>query len=478
MGENLFVNSGLVDMYAKCSSIRQARAIFDSMSCKDVVSWNVILTAYFTNGDYGEALKLFNQMKVAVIGKNPATYNAMIGGCAQHGLNELSFQLLAQMQASGFKPNQITITSILPACTNLENIRLGKEIHGYSIRHRMVEDIALATALLFMYAKCGDLEVAKRMFDDMPRKDTVAWNTMILASSMHGLGKQALFLFHQMMDSGAKPNKVTFTGVLSGCSHSKLVDQGLTIFKSMSQDHKIEPDADHYSCMVDTLGRAGRLKEAYEFIKKMPMKPATGAWGALLGSCRVYKNVELGRIAAEHLFEIEPSNPGNYILLSNILFAVGLWDDASKIRKLMKERGITKVPGCSWIQVKDRVHTFVSGDKRNAQSDEIYQFLDAVRKKMRHAGYMPDINFALQDVDQEEKEEGLSSHSEKLAVAFGILNLNGASSVRVFKNLRICGDCHNFIKFMTEMVGVQIVVRDSMRFHHFSDGSCSCHGFW
>ncbi|XXG81276.1 hypothetical protein AAC387_Pa09g1951 [Persea americana] len=477
-GENVFVSSGLVDMYAKCSSIRQARMVFDSMTRRDIVSWNVILTTYFSNGDCEEALKLFDSMKGEGISANPASYNAMIGGCIHNGLNERALELLAQMQGLGFKPNQITITSVLPACANLESLRGGMEIHGYGIRHWFVEDIIVATALLLMYAKCGNLEGARRIFDYMPRKDTVAWNTMILANSMHGHGEEALSLFREMIDLDVKPNSVTFTGVLSGCSHSRLVDESLASFNSMSRDHGMKPDADHYSCIVDVLGRAGRLIEAYEFIQKMPVEPSAGAWGALLGSCRVYKNVELGRIAANHLFEIEPDNPGNYILLSNIFVNAELWDDASKIRKMMRDRGITKTPGCSWIQVKDRVYTFVAGDKKTAQSDKIYRFLDELSEKLRLAGYIPDFDFALQDVDQEEKEEGLGGHSEKLAVAFGIMNLNKGSSIRVFKNLRICGDCHNFFKFTAKIVGVQIMVRDSMRFHHFRDGFCSCNDFW
>ncbi|XP_058081429.1 pentatricopeptide repeat-containing protein At1g20230-like [Magnolia sinica] len=478
MGDNVFVNSGLVDMYAKCLSTWQARNVFDNMPQRDVVAWNVILTTYFSNGDWNEACKLFDQMKIEGAKVNSASWNAMITGCTQNGLNEQAFELLARMQDSGFKPNQFTIASVMPACTSLESLRGGKEIHGYSFRHCFMEDVVIATALVFMYAKCGDLGISRRTFDRMPRKDTVAWNTMILANSMHGHGVKALSLFRGMIGSDIRPNSVTFTGVLSGCSHSRLVDEGHAIFNSMSRDHGVEPNEDHCSCMVDVFSRAGRLEEAYGFIQKMPLEPTAGAWGALLGACRVYKNVELGAIAAKRLFDIEPDNPGNYILLSNIFVAAKLPDDASMVRKLMRDRGIMKMPGCSWIQVKDKVYTFTAGDKRSAQSDEIYGFLDELGEKMRLMGYVPNTGFALQDVDEEEKEEGLISHSERLAVAFGILNSNGGLTIRVFKNLRICGDCHNAIKFIAKIVGMQIIVRDTMRFHHFRDGSCSCHDFW
>ncbi|KAA8531780.1 hypothetical protein F0562_006503 [Nyssa sinensis] len=461
---NLFVSSALINLYASCLSIRQAQLVFENMSQRDIVSWNVIITAYFSNGECEKALHVFHRMRTEGVKLNYASWNAVIAGCMQNGQTKQALVIFGEMQDSGFKPNQITITSVLPGCTNLESLRGGKEIHGYIFRHWFYEDITAATALVFMYAKCGELELSRRVFNMIPRRDTVAWNTMIIANSMHGNGEEALSLFRKMLSLGIKPNPVTFTGVMSGCSHSQLVDEGLSVFYSMSRDYMIEPDAEHYSCMVDVLSRAGRLEEAYQFIQEMPLKPTAGAWGALLGACRVYKNVDLGRIAANRLFEIEPDNPGNYVLLSNILVTAKLWGEASVIRKLMRDRGITKIPGCSWVQVRNRVHTFVVGDKSNDQSNEIYRFLDDMGEKMRLAGYKPNTEFVLQDVDHEEKEDVLCNHSEKLAVAFGILNLNGELSVRVFKNLRICGDCHNAIKFMAKIVGVQIIVRDSLRY--------------
>lgn len=475
---NVFVSSALVNMYASCLSLKQAQLVFDNMSRRDAVSWNVILTAYFLNQECEKGLALFYRMRNEGVKLNHASWNAVIGGCVHNGQNELALDVLGQMQNSGFKPNQITITSVLPAFTNLESLRAGKESHGYIFRHWFIEDIMTATALVFLYAKCGDLDLSRRVFNMMPRRDTIAWNTMIVANAMHGNGEEVLMLFHKMLDLGIKPNSVTFTGVLSGCSHSQLVDEGLLIFQSMSSKYSVEPNKDHYSCMVDVLSRAGRLKEAYMFIQKMPIEPTPGAWGALLAACKVYKNVELGRIAASWLFEIEPDNPGNYVSLYNVLVTAKMWVEASKTRKMMRDRGIAKTPGCSWVQVKNRVYSFVVGDKSNEQNDVIYKFLDDMGEKMRLAGYQPNTDFVLQDVDQHEKIESLCCHSEKLAVAFGILNSNGKSPIRVFKNLRICGDCHSAIKLMAKIVDVQIIVRDSLRFHHFKDGYCSCHDFW
>nr|GMC66052.1 pentatricopeptide repeat-containing protein At1g20230-like [Ipomoea batatas] len=480
MEDNVFVSSALVDMYASCSSIKKAELVFLNMPSpgRDVVLWNVVLSAYFSHGECEKALRMFDHMRNELVKLNHDSWNAVIGGCAQSGRTEQALELLAEMQHSGTKPNLITINSVLPACTHLESLRAGKEIHGFVFRHGFSMDTTVATALLFLYAKCGALELSSRVFNLIPTKDTVAWNTMIFANSMHGNGEEALFLFNEMLSSGLQPNAMTFTAVLSGCSHSQLVDEGLLIFHSMTKDHGVEPEAEHYSCVVDVLSRAGCLEEAYRFIQEMPIEPSASAWGALLAACKVYNNVDLGRIAANQLFEVEPQNPGNYVMLSNIFEASKLREEASKTRELMRARGITKLPGCSWLQVKNKTYSFVAGDKSNAQSDEIYKFLDEICEQMRVAGLLPNTDFVLQDLDTEEKEYSLCNHSEKLAVAFGILNLNGASTLTVFKNLRICGDCHNVIKFIAKTVGVRIIVRDSLRFHHFKDGLCSCKDFW
>ncbi|GJZ44373.1 pentatricopeptide repeat-containing protein [Tanacetum coccineum] len=442
------------------------------------VSYNVMISAYFENGEAVKALAIFGRMKSEGLRLNYASWNAVICGSLQAGQTQQALELLAEMQKAGFSPNQITLTAVLTACTNLESLRGGKEIHGYIYRHCFLDDTTALTALVFMYAKCGKLEFSRKVFEMMSKRDTVAWNTMIIANSMHGNGEESLVLFTEMLKSGAKPNAVTFTGVLSGCSHSRLVDEGLSIFNSMRRVHMIEPDAEHHSCIVDVLSRAGRLEEAYRFIQDMVIEPTASAWGALLGACRVYKNVDMARIAAKRLFEIEPHNPGNYVLLSNILVNAKLWGEASETRKIMKDKGIKKEPGCSWVRVKNKVHTFVVADKSNEHSIAIYKFLSDMSEKMRQAGYLPDTEFVLQDLDSEEKVDTLCNHCEKLAVAFGLLNLNGESSITVFKNLRICGDCHNAIKFMAKIVGVTIVVRDALRFHHFKDGHCSCKDFW
>lgn len=473
MGENQYVSSALVDMYSSCSSIKDAELVFIDMPQPDIVSWNVIISAYFLNGETEKALGTFQHMRNRGVKLDSVSWNSVISGCADNGKAKEALEFLREMQLQRCKPNQITVTSALAACTVLEAWRGGDEIHAFITRHYFMEEMEVSTALILLYAKSGDLETSTQIFNRMPYRDTIAWNTIIIANSMHGRGDKAISFFNEMVSSGVKPNSVTFTGVLSGCSHSKMVDEGLSIFHSI-----VEPDEEHYSCMVDVLSRGGCLVEAYDFIQKMPTEPSAAAWGALLGGCRVYKNVELGKIAAKRLFEIERDNPGNYVLLFNILVTAKLWEEASEVRRLMRDRGIRKLPGCSWIRVNNRVHTFVVGDKNSDRSRELYKFLDEVRAKMKLEGFYPKTEFVLQDLDGEEEEDSLCNHSEKLAVAFGILNLRGESCIRVYKNLRICGDCHNTIKFMAKSIGIQIIVRDSLRFHHFREGLCSCRDFW
>jgi len=297
----------------------------------------------------------------------------------ENGQTEEAVEMLRKMQSMRFIPNQITISSFLPACSILESLRMGKEVYCYVFRHWLVWDLTTLTAVVYMYAKCGDLNLSRNVFGMMHRKDVVTWNTMIIANAMHGNGKEVLLLFESMLQSGMSSNSVTFTGVLFGCSHSRLVEEGLQIFNSMGRDHQVEPDDNHYACMVDVFSRAGRLDEAYEFIQRMPMEPTASAWGAVVGACRVYKNVELAKVSASKLFEIEPNNPGNYVSLFNILITAKLWSEASKTKILMKERGITKTPGCRLLQMGNRVYTFVVGDKNNTESDKIYDFFGRVR---------------------------------------------------------------------------------------------------
>eukprot|EP01018_Ginkgo_biloba_P023512 Gb_17382 [translate_table: standard] len=440
---DVLVSNALIATYAKCYSVEIARQVFDMMIERNSVSWTAMIAGYVQQKHGIAALDLFRQMPLA-----------------------------------GVKPDSVTIASVLPACAQLAALQHGKEIHGYTVRSEFQSGIYASSSLIDMYAKCGRIEVARQVFNKMFERNVVSWNAMIAGYGMHGNGEDAIALFHQMQQEGMKPDHITFVAVLSACSHSGLMDEGWRYFDCMSQEFHITPRVEHYSCMVDLLGRSGLLDEALDFIEKMPLQPHAGVWGALLGACRIHCNIELGEGVAEHLLELEPQNSGVYVLLSNIYAAADRWEDAAKMRTLMKDRGLKKMPGCSWIEVKNRVHTFVVGDRSHAQSDEIYAVLESLAVQMKAAGYEPDTNFVLHDVGEEEKEDILYSHSEKLAIAFGLISTYPGTPIQITKNLRVCGDCHNATKFISKIVGREIVVRDKNRFHHFKNGICSCGDYW
>lgn len=277
----------------------------------------------------------------------------------------------------------------------------GKQVHACIINSGFVSDVVLGSALVDMYAKCGSIKEARQVFDFIPLRDVVLWTVIVTAYGKHGFGKEVLQLFEEMKQSGLKPDDVTFLAVLIACSHSGLVSEGWHYFNTMTRDHCIPPRAGHYACMVDLLGRAGCLDEAYDFIKKMPFKPNVTVWGALLGACQAHGNMELGKVAAEHLFELDPQNAGNYVMLSNIYATAGKWGDMLKLRKAMKDRGIKKEPGCSWIEVKSRVHVFPVGDRSHPQIQEIYAMLQKLAGQMKEAGYLPQTNFILNGIEEQ-----------------------------------------------------------------------------
>ncbi|XP_057820377.2 pentatricopeptide repeat-containing protein At3g12770 [Cryptomeria japonica] len=438
-----FVQNSLIDMYAKCGNVDSARQLFDRMSNRNTISWT-----------------------------------AMIGGYSHSGLPSEAMALFRQMQIVAVKPNTVTMVNVLLSSTRFAALHQGKQIHGYIIKSGFHSDVGVGTALIDTYANCGSVEIARQLFDQMPERNVVSWSTMIAGYGMHGLGEEAIMLFRQMQLAGEMPNHITFVSLLSACSHAGLVEQGWKYFNSMTQNYSIVPKVEHYACMVDLLGRAGHLNEAWDFIRAMPLEPSASVWGALLGACRIHSNIHLGHCVAEHLLDLEPDNAGCYILLSNIYAAAGRWDDVAKMRLMMKERGLKKTPGYSLIEVSNSVQAFLVGDRSHPQSGKIYKMLDTLTVQMEEAGYVPDTNFVLHDVEEELKEDMLSTHSEKLAIAFGIINTSPGTPLRITKNLRVCGDCHNAAKFISKIADRDIYMRDANRFHHFKDGLCSCRDYW
>jgi pentatricopeptide repeat protein len=533
---NVFVGSSLVDMYVKCGSLEDARQVFDKMSERDVVSWTAMVAGYAQGGLFDEALELFHKMPMRdavawnamiagcakngnvgkaleffeqmpernvvswnamiagfvqnrrivealeLFGKIPerdvVSWNVMIGGFVHSGQFDEALRLFQQMQVTDVKPNLDTLSSVLPACANLVALEQGKEIHRDVIKNNFQSDVFVGSALVDMYAKCGAIEDARKVFDKMCKPDVVSWNAMIVGYAVHGCGREALKLFEQMRLSGTNPDKVTFIGVLSSCCNAGLVDDGWRYFDQMSKSYGMAPIAEHYCAMVDLLGRAGHLDDARDFIDKMPIKADAAVWGSLLGACRMHKNIELGKCAAECLLELEPENAAPYVMLSNIYAASGEWNEVEKVRKMMKDRKVKKMPGCSWIEVNSKVHTFLVGDRSHPQTEEIYAELEKLYGKIKDEGYMLDADHVLHDVEEEQKEHNINHHSEKLAIAFGIIHAPQGTPIRIVKNLRVCADCHLVTKLISKIIAREIIVRDSNRFHHFKGGQCSCGDYW
>ncbi|XP_020110943.1 pentatricopeptide repeat-containing protein At5g16860 [Ananas comosus] len=447
-GEDLMVQNALIDMYSKCRRFSMARSLFDTISRND---------------------------------RNVVTWTVMIGGYAQHGDANAALALFSQMisRPSAVSPNAFTISCILMACARLSALRFGKQIHGYVIRQRYEPAMLfVANCLIDMYAKCADIESARNVFDNMPQRNAVSWTSLMTGYGMHGCGNDALSVFDAMQRAGLVPDDIAFLVVLYACSHSGMVERGLNYFHDMSTVYGVMPGAEHYACVIDLLGRAGQLDKAWETIKTMPMKPTAVVWVALLSACRIHANVELAEYSTKKLLEMESENDGSYTLLSNIYANAGRWKDVARIRSIMKNSGIKKRPGCSWVQGKKGTATFSVGDRSHPQSNEIYALLGTLIERIKSIGYVPQMHFALHDVDDEEKSCLLSEHSEKLALAYGILTSSPGTPIRITKNLRVCGDCHSAFVYISKIVEHEIILRDSSRFHHFKKGSCSCGDYW
>eukprot|EP01018_Ginkgo_biloba_P017735 Gb_08968 [translate_table: standard] len=440
--QHVFLGNKLVGMYAKCGSMMDARLLFDKMPKRSVFLWNVMIRGYAGTGLCEEAVKFYYQML-----------------------------------RTGKQPDKFTFPCVLKACGGLSAFQQGKAIHDRIIRSGFDSDVSVGNALVAMYSKCGSIENARHVFDRMSQRNVVSWTAMIAGYGMHGHVNEALTLFDQLQHASMKPDQITFTAVLSACSHAGLVDEGRIYFDRMIRDFHIMPSVEHYTCMVDLLGRAGRLDEAEDFIKRMPLKPDAGVWGALLGACRNHCNIELGERVAEKIFELDPENAGYYALLSNMYATAGRWDGVAHVRTLLKGKGLKKAPGSSWIEIENRVHIFLVGDKSHPQSEEIYEMLENFARQMQEAGYVPATNFVMHGIGDEEKERILCGHSEVLAITFGLMNTCPGTPLCITKNLRVCDYCHTLTKFISKIVEREIFVRDMNHFHHFKDGLCSCRDY-
>ncbi|TYK09689.1 pentatricopeptide repeat-containing protein [Cucumis melo var. makuwa] len=461
--------------YTNCGRLDEASGLFNAMPIKSVVACNAMILCFGQNGEVPKARQVFDEMRE----KDEGTWSAMIKVYERKGLELDALELFRMMQREGIRPNFPSLISVLSVCAGLANLDHGREIHAQLVRSQFDLDVYVASVLLSMYIKCGNLAKAKQVFDRFAVKDVVMWNSIITGYAQHGLGEEALRVFHDMHFSGIMPDDITFVGVLSACSYTGNVKKGLEIFYSMETKYQVEQKIEHYACMVDLLGRAGKLNEAMDLIEKMPMEADAIIWGALLGACRTHMKLDLAEVAAKKLLYLEPKNAGPFILLSNIYASQGRWGDVAELRRNMRDRHVSKYPGCSWIVVEKKVHKFTGGDSSgHPEHSEINRILEWLSGLLREAGYYPDQSFVLHDVDEEEKVQSLEYHSEKLAVAYGLFKIPKGMPIRVMKNLRVCGDCHAAIKLIAKVTGREIILRDANRFHHFKDGSCSCQDYW
>ncbi|OAY65857.1 putative pentatricopeptide repeat-containing protein, partial [Ananas comosus] len=509
---NLFVANALITMYARCGRSDRAFQVFAEMPRRDVVSWNAIIAGFARErrfdrsiaacremaalrgpapdagtlasvlpamadaapADIGLARHLFDEMPA----KGPIAWNAMIAIYSNNSMAKEAVGLFARMEAAGPEPDALTLASVLPACGQLSAFGLGKRIHEIIKRKGMRPNMVLENALMDMYANCGCLADARDVFDGMRVRDVVSWTSIISAYGTHGRGKEAIALFEKMRESGVEPDSIAFVSLLAACSHAGLLEEGRRYFRSMTNKYRIVPRIEHYACMVDLLGRAGCIEEAYAFITKMPIRPNDRVWGALLGACRVHSNMEIGLLAADELFRLVPEQSGYYVLLSNIYARAGRWEEVTSVRSVMADKGIKKVPGCSNVELGSKVHTFHVGDQSHPQSKMIYRKLDVLLGRMKELGYVAATESALHDVEEEDKESHLTVHSEKLAIAFVLINTGRETPVRITMNLRICGDCHHFAKLVSTIAEREIIIKDTNRFHHIENGVCSCRDYW
>lgn len=439
----------LVDLYSTCENSADACKVFDEIPKRDVVSYNVLITCFLRNKRTRDALFLFDKMM-----RNE------VDGCV--------------------KPDGVTCLLALQACASLGALDFGKRVHEFIDGNGLGGALNLNNTLVSMYSRCGSMDEAHEVFSRMRERNVVSWTAMITGLAMNGFGKEAIEAFEEMLKCGISPEEHTLTGLLSACSHSGLVDEGMMFFDRLkSGEFEVKPNLHHYGCIVDLLGRARLLDEAYSLVQSMEMKPDSTIWRTLLGACRVQGNVELGERVISHLIELKAEEAGDYVLLLNTYSSVGKWEKVTELRSLMKEKRIHTKPGCSAIEVQGKVHEFIVDDVSHPRKEEIYEMLAEINQQLKIAGYVAEVASELHNLDsEEEKGHALTYHSEKLAIAFGILVTPPGTTIRVTKNLRTCVDCHSFAKFVSRVYDRVVIVRDRSRFHHFKGGFCSCNDFW
>ncbi|CAL5385714.1 unnamed protein product [Camellia sinensis] len=450
---NLPVTNSIMYLYLKCGHVREAKKLFDGMEEVSLVTWNAMIAGHAQMMDLAE------------------------DGISAHHSGVEALNIFLRLHRSGLKPDLFTFSSILTVCSSLVALQQGEQVHSQTIKTGFLSDVVVGTALVNMYNKCGSIERASKAFVEMSTRTLISWTSMITGFAQHGCSQQALQLFEDMRLVGVRPNKITFVGVLSACSHAGMVDEALAYFEMMKNEYKIKPAMDHFACLIDMFVRLGCLDEDFEIIKKMDFEPNEFIWSTIVAGCRSHGNLELGFYAAEQLLKLNPKNSETYVLLLNMYVSAGRWQDVSRVRKLMKDEKIGKLKDWSWISIKDKVYSFKPDFQFRPQCEEADQLLADLIEKAKNCGYESQGDLGVTDEQDEETTFSTVHHSEKLAVTFGLLNTSNAVPIHVIKSISMCQDCHSFIKFLSILTVREIIVRDSKRLHKFVSGRCSCGDF-
>lgn len=440
---NMVVGSSLAHMYMRCGNLVEGERVIRQMPVHNVVACNTLIAGRAQNGDSEKALDQYNLMKLA-----------------------------------GFRPDKITFVSIISSCSELATLFQGQQIHAEAIKLGANTVVSVTSSLVSMYSRCGCLEDSVKAFSESKHIDVVLWSSMIAAYGFHGQGEKAIDLFKQLEKEDLEANDVTFLSLLYACSHCGLKEKGTEFFNLMVGTYKLKPSLEHYTCVVDLLARAGCLNEAEAMIRSMPIKADSIIWKTLLSACKIHKNADMAKRIGQEVIRLDPKDSAPYVLLSNIHASAKKWEEVSDVRKAMRDRKVKKEPGISWLELKNQVYQFRVGDQSHPKWVEINGYLKELAFEMKKKGYVPDTGSVLHDMEIEEKEYNLVHHSEKLAIAFALLNTPESFPIRVMKNLRICNDCHVAIKIISEIKCREIIVRDASRFHHFKEGKCSCRDYW
>ncbi|KAI8533993.1 hypothetical protein RHMOL_Rhmol10G0054400 [Rhododendron molle] len=436
-----FIGSAVIDMYGKCGEISNARNVFDGMQTRNVVSWTAMLAAYFQDRCFEEVLKLF-----------------------------------PYMEHEGVMPNEFTFAVLLNSCASLSALGHGNSVHTRAVKSGFKHHVTVGNSLINLYTKGGNIEAANKVFADMVYRDTTTWNAIISGYTHYGLGKEALIVFQDMLAVEEPPNYATFVGVLSACARLGLVREGFYYLNQLMYEIGIQPGLEHYTCIVGLLCRAGLLEQAENFMRTTPVKWDVVALRTLVNACYVHGNYRLGKQVAETVLDMDPDDVGTYLLLSKMHAKANRWDGVARIRKLMRENILKKEPGICWIEIRNHTHVFV--DNKSPEFSQIYEKVRELLAEIEPLGYVPDVSTVVHDAEEKQKGDFISYHSEKLAIAYGIMKTPPEATIRVMKNQRMCDDCHSAVKLISKVANRMIIVKDVNHFHRFQDGFCSCGDYW